>query len=45
MSLKEVITMGFFGGKGFCGGDATILFFIIVFLILFWGPGFGVDPK
>ncbi|MDP4093485.1 MAG: hypothetical protein Q8920_09005 [Bacillota bacterium] len=37
-------------GIGFGGffENSTVLFFILVFLILFWCPGFGggfVDPK
>lgn len=40
--------MGFFGGKGFCGDNCAILFFILVFLLLFDGRfigigGFGKD--
>jgi hypothetical protein len=34
-------TMGFLGKDGFCGGNSTILFFIILFLLLFDGGGFG----
>ncbi len=32
---------------GFFGDDASILFFILVFLLLFWGwgGGYGWDPK
>ena len=38
----------FGGGDGLFGGNWAILFFILVFLILFWGWGgfgYGVDPK
>lgn len=36
--------MGVFGKGGFCGGNSTILFFIILFLLLFdGGHGFGTD--
>jgi hypothetical protein len=28
-------------GKGYMGGNSEILFFIIVFLILFFGFGYG----
>ena len=42
------IFMGLFGGRSnFFGGNATILFFIILFLLLFDGFGRGsgiVDP-
>lgn len=38
--------MGLFGGEsGIFGGNSTILFFILVFLLLFDGFGNGVDCK
>ncbi len=39
--------MGLFGKCGFFGGNAEILFFIILFLLLFDGGMFGFreDPK
>jgi hypothetical protein len=38
--------LGGFGKDGFFGGNSTILFFIILFLLLFDGGfGYGVDPK
>jgi hypothetical protein len=46
IQLKGDAFMGLFGGsKGFFGGDSTILFFIIIFLLLFDG-GFKhcIDP-
>ena len=30
---------GLFGGRGGCGGDSEILFFIIIFLLLFTNFG------
>jgi hypothetical protein len=43
--VKGEITMGVGFGK-FFGGNSTILFFIILFLLLFDGFGaFGVDDK
>ncbi len=43
--MKGEIIMGIGVGK-FFGGNATILFFIILFLLLFDGFGaFGVDDK
>lgn len=38
--------MGVFDGfDGFFRGRGVILFFIIIFLLLFDGFGFGFDPK
>lgn len=40
--------MGLFGeSRGFFGENSTVLFFIILFLLLFDGGGFGFreDPK
>ena len=31
--------MGFFGNGGFFGGNDTILWFIILFLLIFCNPG------
>jgi hypothetical protein len=44
------VFMGLFGGVGcnnggIFGGNSTILFFIILFLLLFDGFGYGADCK
>jgi hypothetical protein len=44
INKEEVIFMGGKGSFGsFFGGNATILFFILVFLLLFNGFGSSVD--
>lgn len=46
--VKQVRRSTFMGGTGmgsFFGDKCAILFFIILFLLLFWGDGFGFGSK